>query len=131
MAQSLTVARIEGAGIDLLDEEDLPSWFRYPEPFLRTVGTGLTRFPPWRTLEGIYSASLMEDLKKRFPARDLFPFALRTDCDDVACWERGNLDRVEVIHDFASPGWEQEASFETYWDWFRSAINDFAEFRSA
>jgi hypothetical protein len=125
------VATIEGARIDLLDEKDLPSWFHYPEPFLRTVGIGFLRFQPWRILEGVYSASRMKGLKERFPARDLFPFALRTDCDDVACWERGNLERVEIIHDFADPGWEQEATFETYWEWFRSAINDFAEFGPA
>jgi hypothetical protein len=70
----------------------------------------------------------MKGLKERYPARELFPFAMRTDCDDVACWERGNLERVVIIHDFADPGWEQEAVFDTYWDWFRSAINDFAEF---
>jgi len=70
----------------------------------------------------------MAGLKERFPARDLFPFALRTDSDDVACWERGNLDRVIIVHDFADPGWEQVAVFETFWEWLRSAIEDFIAF---
>jgi hypothetical protein len=111
-----------------MDEKDLPDWFRYPAPFLRTVETGLGQFRPWKILEGVYSASRREGLKERFPARDLFPFALRTDCDDVACWERGNLDRIVIIHDFADPGWEQVAEFEIFWDWLRSAIEDFIDF---
>ena len=114
--------------IELMDEKDKPSWFRYPEPFLRTVETGLVYLRPWRILNGEFSTSRMAGLKERYPARDLLPFALRTDCDDVACWERGNLDRVVVIHDFASPGWEHVAVFDTFWEWFRSALEDFITF---
>src|SRR5580700_7423938 len=68
--------------VELMDEKDTPSWFQYPAPFLRTVETGLARFRPWRILEGVYSTSRMAGLKERFPTRDLFPFVLRTDCDD-------------------------------------------------
>jgi hypothetical protein len=122
------MAGSENLRIELVGERDMPSWFRYPVPFLRTVETGITRFRPWRILEGQHSTGKMAGLKERFPKRDLFPFALRTDCDDVACWERGDLDRVVVIHDFADPGWEQVAVFETFWDWLRTAIEDFIEF---
>jgi len=106
----------------------MPEGFHYPEPFLRMLETGINRFRPWRVLEGSFSLSRRAGLKERFPARDLFPFALRTDCDDVACWENGNPDRVVIIHDFADPGWEQRPSFDSFWDWFRSAIEDFIAF---
>lgn len=120
----------EGHRVLPADESELPSWFRYPRPFLRVLEAGLVRFPPWKILDGPASLRYRVGLKERFPARELFPFALRTDCDDVACWEEGYLDRVDVIHDFASPGWEQEAAFATFWEWLRSAIDDFIAFDS-
>ena len=40
---------------------------------------------------------------------------------------RGSGDKVFVIHDFASAGYEDEGSFETTWDWFRSAIDEMIE----
>lgn len=116
------------AKIGLLDDKSKPSWLVYPEPFLRLVETGLIQFPPWKILDGPFSASRLQGLKERFPDRDLFPFALRTDRDDVACWEKDNLGKVVIIHDFADPGWEQEGVFATFWDWFRAAIEDFVEF---
>jgi hypothetical protein len=66
-------------------------------------------------------------LQERYSDRDLVPFALKLDCDDVACWERGQMPKVLIIHDFASPGWELRREFQTFWDWFRFAINDFIE----
>jgi hypothetical protein len=122
------VATAGNSRLGLMTERDRPAWFQYPAPFLRTVDTGLLQFRPWKILDGDSSAGRMAGLKERFPMRDLFPFALRTDCDDVACWERGDLDRVVVIHDFADPGWEQTAVFETFWDWLRSALEDFIDF---
>lgn len=98
------MANPENSRIELMNEKDMPSWFHYPQHFLRTVETGLAHLRPWRILEGQYSVSRRAGLKERFPTRDLVPFALRTDCDDVACWERGDLDRVVVIHDFADSG---------------------------
>jgi len=38
---------------------------------------------------------------------------------------------VIIIHDFAASGWEGKSSFEGFWEWFRSAINDFIEFSYA
>ena len=56
------------------------------------------------------------------------PFAVGLDCDDIACWERGKLPKITVAHDFAAPGWEQRCEFESFWEWLRSAVNDFIEF---
>jgi hypothetical protein len=41
----------------------------------------------------------------------------------VACWDldQGN---VTVIHDFASPGWEQRGVFPDFNAWLRQAIED-------
>ncbi len=62
-------------------------------------------------------------LNKRYPTRQLVPFAKRSDNDDVAWFEMGKPGSVEIIHDFADPGWEQRAEYPSFWDWFKEAIN--------
>ncbi|SHI74466.1 hypothetical protein SAMN02745181_0785 [Rubritalea squalenifaciens DSM 18772] len=63
-------------------------------------------------------------LQDRYPCRQLFPFACRQDCDDVACWEREADEAVKIIHDFASPGWEDSGEYPDLWAWFRDAIDE-------
>jgi hypothetical protein len=33
-------------------------------------------------------------------------------------------EKVFVIHDFASPGWEGDVTFDDVWSWFRPAIEE-------
>lgn len=63
-------------------------------------------------------------LAERYPNRELFPFAYRQDNDDVACWANGMGEKVFIIHDFASFGYEDEGTFDDVWTWFRSAIEE-------
>gem|GEM_PF-3622006 len=64
-----------------------------------------------------------------YPGRALVPFAVRTDRDDVACWD---LDRgpraISVIDDFDTPGDEQLESFDEFNDWLRQAIEDLIDY---
>jgi hypothetical protein len=49
------------------------------------------------------------------------PFARRQDNDDVACWDSDGHD-VAVVHDFATPGWEQRGHrFPNFTAWLRKA----------
>ena len=68
--------------------------------------------------------SWFRGLQERYPARELFPFAFRQDNDDVACWAKGMGERVFVIHDFASPGYEDVEEFNDVWSWFRVAVEE-------
>lgn len=71
----------------------------------------------------------MGGLGERFPKRRLVPFARRIDSDDIACWDIAQSDKkVFVIHDYASPGWEQREEFPEFNDWFRKAIEDLIEY---
>jgi hypothetical protein len=54
-------------------------------------------------------------------------FAVRQDNDDVACWDIDQANAV-VVHDFASPGFEQRREFPGFYDWLRQAIEDLIEF---
>jgi hypothetical protein len=119
---------VQANSFELPQATELPPWFSYPRSFLRMVENGVIRFEPWWILDRDAALQELDGLKGRYPNRDLVPFARSQQCDDVACWELGDLSRVVVIHDYASSGWEQRAVFETFWDWLRSAIEDFVEF---
>jgi hypothetical protein len=66
-------------------------------------------------------------LQQRYTTRRLVPFAFRQDNDDVACWD-ADPGSVMIIHDYASPSYEQRAEFPDFYAWFRQAIEDFIDF---
>ena len=63
-------------------------------------------------------------LMKRYPNRRLVPFARRDDRDDIACFEVGKEPKVQIIHDFASEGYEQRDEYECFWDWMKMAVDE-------
>ena len=72
--------------------------------------------------------SRIKGLIQRYPDRRLIPFARRGDNDDIACFEVNKGEQVMIIHDFASIGYEQRECFDTFWEWFRYAIELMIEF---
>lgn len=110
-----------------LDEASAPSWFRHSRDFLRVVDQGLVELTPWYLMEHAQVLDRVEGLKVRYPDRELVPFARRDDNDDLACWERDRVG-VVMIHDFASPGFEDRRAYGGFWDWFRAAVEDMIEF---
>lgn len=113
--------------LELLKPEDLPGWFSYPPAFIHLVTRGMTQFDPWWIFDRDYAQEKMEGLKTRYPERNLVPFARNQSNDDVACWDKDAPGKVVVIHDYADPGWERRATFDTFQDWFRSAMEEFIE----
>ena len=85
----------------------------------------LINFKPWKILLTKVGMDYSKELKKRYPNRELIPFAVRTDCDDVACWDlsKSNSNKVYIIHDFASVGWEQQEVFENFENWLKYALD--------
>lgn len=122
------MSRTEAQPLDVLGEHELPSWFRYPRPFLRLLESGARQLDPWWLFGRDYALERLAGLRLRYPNRELVPFARNLSNDDVACWERGRLDKVQIIHDRESSPFEQGAVYDTFWDWFRAAIDDFIEF---
>ena len=112
---------------ELLTIEELPTGFEYPKLFVRVVELGLTSLEPWWVLNGDVLRRRFVGLRNRYPKRTLVPFAGRQDNDDVACWDGDSSSGVFVVHDFASPGWEDTARFDTFEAWFRAAIEDFID----
>ncbi|MDE6657473.1 MAG: hypothetical protein K2J88_02685, partial [Oscillospiraceae bacterium] len=67
------------------------------------------------------------ELLIRYSNRNLIPFARRSDCDNIACFEVGAGEKVFIIHDFSSSGFEQESEFEDFKSWFLDAIAEMIE----
>ncbi len=101
-----------------------PEWLNYPYAFRRIVRQALYNLEPWHILEANQASARLQGLMERYSSRELFPFACRQDNDDLACWAKGMGENVFVIHDFASPGWEDEAAFADVWSWFRAAVEE-------
>ncbi|MEV0638654.1 hypothetical protein AB0I77_27680 [Streptomyces sp. NPDC050619] len=105
---------------------ELPEGFDYPAEFIRVVELGLTDLEPWWIFDGDQLRRRAIGLRDRYPERRLVPFARRQDNDDVACWDLARGD-VVVIHDLASPGWEQRERFPDFNAWLRQAVEDLIE----
>lgn len=110
--------------IFLLPSGERPSWVEYPQSFRRLVEQRLVHITPWHILDAEKALERFKGLRTRYPSRTLFPFAFRQDNDDMACWAQGMGERVFIIHDFASAGFEDEGGFDDVWSWFRAAIEE-------
>lgn len=70
----------------------------------------------------------LKGVTERYPNRKLIPFARRDDNDDIACFEVEKGEKVQIIHDFASEGYEQRNEYNDFWDWLKDAIDEMIEF---
>jgi hypothetical protein len=98
-----------------------------PAELERLVVLNLVDLEPWRVMKRDEARTRFEWLRSRYQ-RGYFPFARRQDNDDIACLDPSQAGAVTVVHDFASVGSEARTIHETFWDWFRAAIEDMIEF---
>lgn len=105
---------------DLLNATERPKWFAYPCHFVRAVELNILDLAPWQLLEGKWLRVRLGGLAERYPDRQLVPFFRDAGSDDIACWEMGKGERVQIVHDFASPGWECAGEFENFLGWYRA-----------
>lgn len=114
--------------IQLLDEQQRPNNFVYPQAIAKLLELNLTNFDVWYFMDLESVKIRLAGLQKRYPDRQLVPFARRGDCDDIACFEVDKGDRVFVIHDYASKGYEQREIYENVWEWLKEVVNIMIEF---
>ncbi len=107
-----------------LEHNILPNGFSYPPAFDRIVELQLFNLDPWQILHDESLRNRFYGIKTRYPTKSLVPFATRLDNDDVACFDEQTPEKVVIIHDFAKEGWEDRQIFNSFWDWFRQAIDD-------
>lgn len=114
--------------IELLEEYERPNNFVYPKAIYKLLELNLTDFDVWYFMDKESAKIRIEGFRERYPERNLVPFARRDDCDDVACFEVGKGEKVFIVHDFASSGWEQREIYENVWEWFKDVIDTMIEF---
>lgn len=98
--------------------------FLFPDSFCKVIELNLVDYEYWYLMSKDQILVRREGLLKRFPNRKLIPFARRDDNDDIACFEVGFGERVFIVHDFASEGWERRQEYDDFWSWFISAIKE-------
>jgi len=112
---------------DLLRTEDLDVQIVYPDGIERLLNQGIKDLTPWHMMDREHARQKLRGLRERY-VRKYVPFASRQDTDDIACLDPELPGRVFIVHDFASEGYELRQEFESFWDWFRAAIEDMIEF---
>ncbi len=98
--------------------------FKFPQSYLKVIELNLIDYEYWYLMSKEQIISRKEGLDKRFPNRKLIPFARRDDNDDIACFEIGFNEKVFIVHDYASEGYERRQEFDDFWSWFISAIKE-------
>jgi hypothetical protein len=113
--------------MELFDAASKFPGFTYPAGLEKVVDLGLTDLDLWFIMDATFAERYCSALGERYPERKLVPFAKRGDNDDVACFELDKPGKVEIIHDFADPGWEQRGEYPDFWDWFKSAVDELVD----
>ena len=113
--------------MELFNVNSIYKNFQYPAAYVKAIDLKLLDFEFWYLMSKEQVEARITELMKRYPNRKLIPFARRDDCDDIACFEVGKDAKIQIIHDFASEGWEQRGEFNDFWDWMKSALDELIE----
>jgi hypothetical protein len=119
-----------------MKDSDIPDFgFELPRGYRWLLDRGLVGFEansslqPWHYLPSKHAF----DLGERWPSRPgntrLFAFAKRQDCDDLACFEvvGSRAERIFVVHGWTPGGYEVDRSYQSFWEWLKSVVDDIAE----
>ncbi len=98
--------------------------FQYPRGYWKLKELNLTDFYFWYFIPENQLCNRINGLNDRYPKRKLIPFARRDDNDDIACFEIGKGEKVQIIHDYASQGYEQLKEYENIWLWVKDAFEE-------
>lgn len=94
-----------------------------PHELQRVHEQRLLNLSPWHVMSREQVAQRLKGLRGRY-SRPYVPFASRQDNDDIACLEASRPGQVVIVHDFASEGSEVRGEYDSFWAWFRSAVED-------
>ena len=109
-------------GLNSLDKE-----FEVPPELARLQSQNIANLTPWHLLNKELAAKRLKGLRARYQRRYM-PFARRQDNDDLACFDPLAPGKVHIVHDFASDGTELRKTYDSFWSWFRAAIEEMIAF---
>ena len=106
----------------------LEQGIKLPTGYHAVKDLNLVNLRPWHLVSDEEFAYFFSGINKRYPRRSVIPFARREDSDDVACFVCRDPEQepgtIIVMHDFASPGYENVARIQTFWEWFKYAVDE-------
>ena len=111
------------SAVELLRPEDVDVPLEYPDGLRRVAQQGLANLTPWHLMDRETAKQRLQGLRGRYKAKYV-PFARRQDNDDIACIDPARPGHVILVHDFASEGHERRRDFDSFWEWFRAAVED-------
>lgn len=105
--------------------EILATGFSLPESYVRACELGLGHLAPWRFLRGEAFLAAYAQLNAGEADEILLPFARRSDCDEIACFQvlPGPPEQVRVMQRTGST-YSPLAEFPNFWIWFRQGVED-------
>lgn len=107
------------------------SGLKLPTGYCRVHELGLVNLHPWFFLDDIGVISNYSKLNSRYLVRQVLPFARTLAADDIACFvvaeSAYSQGEIVIIHDDAHPGTEVEQRFDSFWAWFRFAIEEMVQ----
>lgn len=98
--------------MEIFNVREIYKGYSYPKEFLKIVDLNLVDLDLWYLMTKEQVEIRIIGLKNRYPERQLVPFARRDDGDDIACFEIGKGNKVQIVHDFASAGYEQRKEYD-------------------
>jgi hypothetical protein len=109
--------------------------FETPQGYRWLIERGLIGFVPFSSLQPWHYLRAEEvfDLSARWPDSSrkarLVAFARRQDCDDLACFEvvSETVTHIVLVHGWTPGGYEIVATFESFWEWLKSVMDDVAD----
>ena len=110
--------------IELMDKNKIPYKFEYPNSIKKAVKLELVNIMPWIIMDKKIATETLIGLQSRYPTKKFIPFAFCYSNDEVACFVEGKGEEVQIVHDFASPGWEERRKYKNFWEWFKSILDD-------
>lgn len=107
--------------IKLFSENFKNDWIVFPEVYLKLKEKNEYDFLPWYILNDSQIEFWFKYLYSTYN-RNLYPFARKDQTDDFACWEKNKGTQIQIIHTFASSGWEQREKFNNFQEWYEWAL---------
>ncbi len=111
----------------MLNPSDLDMSMTWPEGLVRIVNQNLVDLTPWHVMPRDLAVKKLHGLRLRY-SRKYVPFAYRQDNDDTVCIDPARPDEIVIVYDYASESAELRERFESFWDWFRAAVEDMVLF---
>lgn len=109
--------------MEIFNVQEMYERYEYPREFLKIADLNLVDLDLWYLMTKEQVEIRITGLKNR-TERKLIPFARRDDGDDIACFEVVKGNKVQIIHDFASAGYEQRKEYDCFGDWFKDAVEE-------